>query len=605
MTLQSMAYLVVLSVSAALTAALGCVLWRRSEGHIFSADGSLSIVQFAISLWAVGQGLMLGTVGLGQDLAGLYLSEFGIALAAPAWVFFALTYTGNEDWLTRPRLAALLGVPAVGLTLAVTNSPLGFHELYYSNIAYTADGTTASLSFVSGPARWFYAALMISAHAVGATFVVRKFVASRNVYRKRAFLLLSVDVAAVLTTLVAISPFDPVPYTTLVPSVYTLFALVSLLALVSYRTLTLIPLRPILDVVGPRSKSLAPAARDRIIEEMDSGVLVLDHDNRLVDVNPIARRMLGATDDRIIGKALTDIIDPNVRASEDVSFLDSTVTTGQFPGVWVSLDSKERCFDISVTPLTDDGEVTGRALLVHDVTDQQQRKRELKRRTQQLERQNEHLDEFAAVVSHDLRNPLQVLRGALDGARETDDPEHVDRGFEAVERMEALIEDILVLAREGKTVEEPIPVDVEALARDAWATVDTSRGTLSVTVGDLTVPADEDRLCQVFENLYRNALEHSPAGAPVTIRVGALGDDRGCFVADDGPGIPADQRETVFEHGFSTAAGGTGFGLSIVEDIVEAHGWAITAAESDSGGARFEIRLEPAPNAIERSATDD
>ena len=584
MTLQSMAYLVVLSVSAALTAALGCVLWRRSEGHIFSADGSLSIVQFAISLWAVGQGLMLGTVGLGQDLAGLYLSEFGIALAAPAWVFFALTYTGNEDWLTRPRLAALLGVPAVGLTLAVTNSPLGFHELYYSNIAYTADGTTASLSFVSGPARWFYAALMISAHAVGATFVVRKFVASRNVYRKRAFLLLSVDVAAVLTTLVAISPFDPVPYTTLVPSVYTLFALVSLLALVSYRTLTLIPLRPILDVVGPQSKSLAPAARDRIIEEMDSGVLVLDHDNRLVDVNPIARRMLGATDDRIIGKALTDIIDPNVRASEDVSFLDSTVTTGQFSGVWVSLDSKERCFDISVTPLTDDGEVTGRALLVHDVTDRERRKQRLKSRKAELERQNERLDDFAAIVSHDLRNPLNVANCAVDLAEEHGDPEYYDKLRWSHDRIETIIDDVLTLARQGQTIEETVPVTLDTAATDAWQHVETDEASLSV-IADTTVEADKGRLVQAFENLFRNAVEHS--NGQVTVTVGPL--EEGFYVADDGPGIPEEKYDDVLERGFTTSDTGTGLGLSIVRTVVDAHGWDITVTSSTNGGARFEI----------------
>jgi PAS domain-containing protein len=396
MVLQFTAYLVLLSVSAALTAVLGYVLWRRSDGHLFSADGSLSVVQFAIFLWAVGQALVLGTVGLGLDLAGLYLSELGIALTAPAWVFFALTYTGNEDWLTRPRLAALLGVPAVGLTLALTNSPLGFHELYYANVAYTADGATASLSFVSGPARWFYAALMVGAHVVGATFVVRKFLASRNVYRKRTFLVLSVDVVAVLATLVAISPFDPVPYTTLVPSVYALFALVSLLALVSYRTLTLIPLRPILDAVGPRSKSLAPAARDRIIEEMDSGVLVLDHDNRPVEVNPIARRMLGATDDR------------------------------------------------------------------------ERRKQTLQEWTRELERQNEHLDDFASIVSHDLRNPLNVANGAVDLAEEHGDPEYYEKIRWSHDRIETIIDDVLTLARQGQTIEETEPVTLEAATTDAW-----------------------------------------------------------------------------------------------------------------------------------------
>ena len=76
-------------------------------------------------------------------------------------------------------------------------------------------------------------------------------------------------------------------------------------------------------------------------------------------------------------------------------------------------------------------------------------------------------------------------------------------------------------------------------------------------------------------------------GAVVHVRVGGL--DDGFFVEDDGPGIPPEDRDIVFERGYSTGTSGTGFGLSIVREIVEAHGWTISATESASGGARFEI----------------
>jgi signal transduction histidine kinase len=89
----------------------------------------------------------------------------------------------------------------------------------------------------------------------------------------------------------------------------------------------------------------------------------------------------------------------------------------------------------------------------------------------------------------------------------------------------------------------------------------------------------------VFENLFRNAVEH--AGDDVTITVGTL--DGGFYVDDDGPGIPEDERDRVFEAGYSTGEAGTGFGLSIVRDVVEAHGWDIRVVEGADGGARFEI----------------
>lgn len=79
----------------------------------------------------------------------------------------------------------------------------------------------------------------------------------------------------------------------------------------------------------------------------------------------------------------------------------------------------------------------------------------------------------------------------------------------------------------------------------------------------------------------------------MTIRVGPLDDVAGFYVADDGRGIPEDDRETVLEHGYSTAEEGTGLGLSIVTRIVDAHGWEIDVTESTSGGARFEIFTRP------------
>lgn len=157
--------------------------------------------------------------------------------------------------------------------------------------------------------------------------------------------------------------------------------------------------------------------------------------------------------------------------------------------------------------------------------------------------------------------------------------------------MEALIEDTLALARHGRTVEEPEAVSLEPVVQRAWETV-APDGDLRVEFDGVTLVADPDRLQQVFENLFRNAAEH--AGPDVTVRVGQFATRSGVFVADDGPGIPADDRDSVFDHGYSTSEDGTGFGLSIVRSIVEAHGWSIDVTESEDGGARFEISgVEP------------
>jgi len=227
-----------------------------------------------------------------------------------------------------------------------------------------------------------------------------------------------------------------------------------------------------------------------------------------------------------------------------------------------------------------------------DVTERKERERE-------LERQNERLDEFASTVSHDLRNPLNVAEGRIELARAERESEHLDAAAAAVDRSFALIEDLLVLAREGEWVSEVSPVSLPDTVEESWRSVQTGDATLAVET-DRTIQADPRRLQRLLENLVRNSIEHGSTSPPasredavehggddVTVTVGDTED--GFYVADDGPGIPEDEREQVFETGYSTAREGTGFGLTIVAGIAEAHGWEVGVAESSAGGARFEI----------------
>ncbi len=209
---------------------------------------------------------------------------------------------------------------------------------------------------------------------------------------------------------------------------------------------------------------------------------------------------------------------------------------------------------------------------------------ELRESQEQLRRQNERLERFVGIASHDLRNPLGVARGRLELARQECDSDHLDAVEGAHERMEQLLEHLLTLAREGGRVEELERVDLTALVRDCWGNVSTPEATLQVET-DTAVRADPDRLRQAIENLVRNATEHSDG--PIRVTVGDL--ENGFYVADSGSGIPADERDAIFEYGYSTQDTGTGFGLAIVAEIVDAHDWSVTVSESEAGGARFEI----------------
>jgi signal transduction histidine kinase len=220
-----------------------------------------------------------------------------------------------------------------------------------------------------------------------------------------------------------------------------------------------------------------------------------------------------------------------------------------------------------------------------------------RRRVDRLKRSNERLEQFASVVSHDLRNPVTVARGHLQMLGEDAADEHVEPIERSLSRMEAMIEDLLAVARAEKTIDDLEPVTVSTVAREAWSHAETGDATLDLAVPEgATVPADRDSLLHIFENLFRNAVAHNDA--PVTVRVVALdetepvpdgGQLSGLYVADDGGGIPAEKRDDVFEYGYTTAEDGTGFGLAIVEDVAKAQDWEVSVRDSADGGARFEL----------------
>ena len=251
--------------------------------------------------------------------------------------------------------------------------------------------------------------------------------------------------------------------------------------------------------------------------------------------------------------------------------------------------------ELSVAPVYDaDGNLIRYLGTQRDITDR-------KEHIQELQRQNDRLDEFASVVSHDLRNPLNVAEGRLQLAKDECESEELAHVEGALDRMEALIDDLLTLARQGETVTDFESIELAALVERCWATVETASSSLVVEVDSgASIQGDASRLKQVFENLMRNAVEHGSTssrsrtgdavehgGPDVTVTVGEL--DDGFYVADDGPGIPEADRGQIFDAGYSTADAGTGFGLSIVDQIVGAHGGSIQVTESEADGTRFEV----------------
>ena len=331
--------------------------------------------------------------------------------------------------------------------------------------------------------------------------------------------------------------------------------------------------------------------QDAIIDSANVWINVLDDDGNVVVWNRAAEEISGYTAEEVVGHGnIWEWLYPDEAYRNEIlnhvdEILRGEKTVEDFETTIVTKHGEERILAWNQNRFGAGSDHEGAVATARDVTEHRERERQL--------------EQFASIVSHDLRNPLNVATLRLDLARAESDSEHLEDVAQAHARMEALIEDLLTLAREGTSDIEAEQVGVAAAIEQCWQNVETRDARLVVET-DRTIRADLSRLQQLGENLIRNAVEHGSTsnrtesddavergGSGVTITVGELAD--GFYVEDDGPGIPPDERETVFEAGYSTGGGGTGFGLSIVSQVCEAHGWEIRATSGTDGGARFEI----------------
>jgi PAS domain S-box-containing protein len=696
-------------VSAVVTLGMAVYAVRRRETGGTATETRLAFVGIvlSVSVWTVARSLELLFVGEALSRFWLTVVYIGYGGATMSALFFGLAFTGRRQLLTRRTVGLLLAVPVLAVGVAATNQ---LHELFWRTIEFEERtgwwGSIVVHRRQFQPLFFAYLVYTVSAALTGIYYLLRAAFGSATVYRRQRVALVAGSGAALTTgVLFALGRQPLVPdWLDLSPVGFAVMGVCFGYAAFQHRLLDLVPV-----------------ARDNVIEGMRDGYVVLDTDDRVVDLNRAARDVFDVTEavlgtpvaealpacadvvenhehdtrqerdieldddgetrfltvavsslhegERLVGRLLllqditerrqvqrryraliensSDMIlvidrDRNISYAspsvETITGIDPETVVGENAFTFVHPEDRpefeqlfERLLDdpgekvryeyriqnsdgdqlymeASVWNLLDNPFVEGLVVNAREITGRRQRERE-------LERANEQLEEFASVISHDLRNPLNVAQGHLQLARDSPEERHLGKVEDALDRMEAIVDDVLTLAREGKSIGETEPVDLASNARRAWGHVETDSATL-VVADDATIEADGDRLLQLFENLFRNAVEHAVPGETFTRSSAATATDTGnidepvpgesdgaghteltvtvgiddsLYVEDSGVGIPEDERDEVIEAGYTTSRDGTGFGLSIVTQIAEAHGWTVEVTESTDGGARFEF----------------
>jgi len=343
------------------------------------------------------------------------------------------------------------------------------------------------------------------------------------------------------------------------------------------------------DVTHRRERERELEVKTRAMDAAPIGIVLTDphpEDNPLVDVNERFEKLTGSPEIEAVGRNCR-FLQGEATEAEPIAELRRAIdrevpTTVELRNY--RRDGEAFWNEVTVAPIENDaGEVTHYVGFQRDVSDRKDHER-------RLERQNEQFDELAEIVSHDLRTPAETVRGRLELARGTGDPEHVADALTALERVDELRRELVDVLRRRGVLEGSDRVDVARLARSVWAARSPPADASLRAADPARMDANRQALRRLSENLIGNPLEHGGDG--VRVRIGPLRGRPRLLPRGRWPRRPPEDREAVFEPGFPRKdEEGVGVGLAIVRRIADAHGWTVAAGDSDElGGVRFEVR---------------
>lgn len=557
--LQHTPYTLPLITVAVLTSIAAYMSWQERP-----QDGAtwFSLVMLAWAPWAVFLLLGVSFVEYEPKLIFISISVIFHVFIAVFWFFFTVAYTGRREHETLPKVVAALLPPIAGVLLVVTPH---IHDLVLQNPGLQ-QGPPATLTYSWGPVFWALAAYSVGIVLWGNYYLLLKFIRSRNIYRKICFFLLVGSTSIVLSGVVSFAGISPFPHLMLVPFTITFSAGLVIASLYSVKFLHLIPVDAVLSRFTSRFGSVVPLARDFVLEEIDNGVVVLDTDDRIVDINSTARQILGSQE-RIVGRKIQELD----RAKQ---ILGDTSDAEPVQEIWIEDHGGDKCYETTVTGIkTDRGGDAGRVILMHDITDRKKREEEL----------DLLKDVMSRFLRHNIRNELNVVNGYAKMIAD-DVPGYQDELRQIIETTNKVVE----RSSKTRTIEsvlensgDRVTVNVVNYVEDAVQKVRNQ-----YPDAEIHVHAPDEAYAEVIGhtstavmNLVENAVEHNDCEAQVEVTVEALDDWVEIRVEDDGPGIPEHEIEVLREKEETSLRHGSGFGLWLINWI----------AEKSGGELRFDV----------------
>jgi PAS domain S-box-containing protein len=601
-------YLIPLLVAASVSAALAVMIWQRRPG---TGVIPFVVLMIAVTQWTLSTSVEITSVGLNNKLFFSGLAYIGITTVPGAWLAFVLEYTGREKWLTRRNVQLLAIEPIIVIVLALTYD---YQQIFRHDYVLDTAGGLVTLSAPPSWGFWLHAAYSYIVLMTANGLLIQAFIRSPQWYRGQMGLLLVGTFVPLIGNIITVFRLSPVEIPAdLTPLAFSITGITVGWSVYRYR---------LMDIV--------PVARHIVMDNITEAIVVLDKQNRIVDVNPAALHIAGRTSpSQVIGKLVSEVIDQPLLVDQ---YRDMEAGRAE---IAVGADGSQRQFEMVVTPLRNRREeLVGRMFVLHEVT-------EIKRAAEQIRAQNETLittnraletaraqaeegsrlkSEFLATMSHELRTPLNSVIGYADFilAMQSDNltdkqRDYIERIVANGERLLALINDILDLSkieagRLDLNVRPFVLQDMLDSLKSRMQSLADQKNLPFEVVCDASLPAqikgDQKRLEQILTNLAGNAIRFTEQGQ-VKIAIGRVnGTHWNMVVSDTGVGIPPHALEFIFDEfrqvdgSYQREHGGTGLGLAIVRKLAVTMGGTVRVESEVDKGSTFTVQLpllEPEP----------
>ncbi|MGC9397181.1 MAG: sensor histidine kinase [Anaerolineae bacterium] len=582
--LQYTAYFVLAPIAAIISAGVLLYAWRYRTSRDMPV---LAWMMFAILGWLTCNILELVAPIESGTLFWAKAGYVFVNATTLTWLRFALHYTGQNKWLRASRFAWLCVIPAITVILVSTNE---LHHLIWKTYVFTPVQTVLAIRILRyGLWFWVNVAYGYLLVFLGAALIVHQSFKSFSLYRQQSVWLVVGALMPLIGNVIYV--FRLVPglehdYTSV------MFAMAGIAIVIGMTRHQLLDLQPI--------------ARDAVIDSMSDAMFTLDNQSRIVDVNPAALAIMGVEADALLGQPAEQAFASWHSMVEQFKNAVEVQTD-----IVAEYNQQERHYDLRIFPLRDRrGYITGRIIVVRDITGRKATEIALRERTIELEALNEQLDAFAHTVAHDIKDPLTgvvSLSSLVTEYFEDLKPETVREYMDAITqntlRLASIVDALLLLAsvRQLETINTE-PLDMPAIMTNVQkrlAILIAERQAVLLTPETWpTIHSYGPWIEEVWANYVSNAIKYG--GTPPLVEIGfSLLDARDSkynpassikfWVRDNGPGLVEEQRARLFSQftRLRDTEPGHGLGLSIARDIVEKLGGEVGVDSETGQGCTF------------------